>query len=481
MSIDEQTPQETATKPAGTARALVHWWREGARSAVFLTPRWTNLEATPALVACLILAQILLIIAGERLYVVGPAEFQWPVLMAGWSSVVASIWACWWVTAPHVKDNALDTPGPAAVFAMLNAQGLILCAVALAVLVPSFRWQMVDGGETVILALRLSGLALLAWMAAAQAMVLWRITNATRLTRIGACLLIVASVVVHAEVWPRELHWRPVDVPDAEEKLPEPLTLSQELFERQHAAAQSKLDLLGVQRPGVIDVYTITFAPYATEDVFRRESQLVAGVMGERFGAAGRSVQLVNHRDTVAEWPWATPLNLKRAIERIASTMDRDEDVLFIHLTSHGAADGKLSAWFWPLAVDELTPAMLRQWLDEAGVRHRIVSVSACFSGSWIPPLSDAGTLVMTAADAEHTSYGCGRKSELTFFGRALYDEALRRTWSFEKAHAAARTVIEQREKEAGKTDGFSNPQIVVGERMRDLLSRLESQQAASH
>mgnify|MGYP000623762907 CR=1 FL=1 len=24
----------------------------------------------------------------------------------------------------------------------------------------------------------------------------------------------------------------------------------------------------------------------------------------------------------------------------------------------------------------------------------------------------------MTAADADHTSYGCGRKSELTFFGR---------------------------------------------------------------
>jgi len=86
----------------------------------------------------------------------------------------------------------------------------------------------------------------------------------------------------------------------------------------------------------------------------------------------------------------------------------------------------------------------------------------------------------MTAADAEHTSYGCGRRSELTYFGRAMYDEAMRSTWSFEQAHAQARTVIEQREKEAGKSDGFSNPQIFVGERIRERLRVLEAQRAAA-
>jgi hypothetical protein len=79
----------------------------------------------------------------------------------------------------------------------------------------------------------------------------------------------------------------------------------------------------------------------------------------------------------------------------------------------------------------------------------------------------------MTAADAEHTSYGCGHKSELTFFGRAMYGEQLRTTHSFEVAHAQARKVIEQREKEAGKTDGYSNPQIAVGEAIRPKLAAL--------
>ena len=85
--------------------------------------------------------------------------------------------------------------------------------------------------------------------------------------------------------------------------------------------------------------------------------------------------------------------------------------------------------------------------------------------------------LVMTAADAAHTSFGCGRGSELTFFGRAMYDEQLRdTTLSFEAAHAAARDIIKKREEEAGKDDGYSNPQISVGPGIRPRLARLEEQ-----
>ena len=74
--------------------------------------------------------------------------------------------------------------------------------------------------------------------------------------------------------------------------------------------------------------------------------------------------------------------------------------------------------------------------------------------------------------------YGCGRGSELTYFGRAMYDEQLRSSWSFETAHARARTVIEQREREAGKSDGYSNPQIRVGDAIRTKLAALEAQRA---
>ena len=87
--------------------------------------------------------------------------------------------------------------------------------------------------------------------------------------------------------------------------------------------------------------------------------------------------------------------------------------------------------------------------------------------------LKSPGTLVMTASDAEHTSYGCGAKSELTYYTRAVFAEQLAvNTRSFEKALAAARPIIEAREIEGGKKDGFSNPQIDVGVNAKARIDR---------
>lgn len=258
---------------------------------------------------------------------------------------------------------------------------------------------------------------------------------------------------------------------------PEPppdLVLTQDVMEAQPVLLARRLNDLKPQRPGVTDLYVITFAPYSDEDVFRKESQMVAGVMAQRFDAQGRTIQLVNNVATVETWPWATRKNLQRTIEHVARLMDRNEDVLFIHLTSHGAVNGELYAGFWPMTVEPVTPTLLKAWLDEAGIRNRVISVSACYSGTWIKPLADAHTLIMTASDASHTAYGCGKESELTFFGRAVYDEQLRKqTLSFEQAYAAARKLIKERETAARKSDGYSNPQISVGNDIRAPLAKL--------
>lgn len=258
---------------------------------------------------------------------------------------------------------------------------------------------------------------------------------------------------------------------------PPDLVLTQDVMEAQPVLLAKRLSELQPQRPGVVDVYAITFAPYSDEDVFRKESRMVADVMAQRFDARGRGIQLVNSVSTTDQWPWATRKNLQRTLQHIAKLMDRDEDVLFIHLTSHGAQDGELFAGFWPMTVEPVTPWLLRAWLDEAGIRNRVISVSACYSGTWVKPLADAHTLIMTASDASHTAYGCGRESELTFYGRAVFDEQLRRhTLSFEQAHAAARELIRKRETAAHKSDGYSNPQINVGASIRERLERLQSE-----
>jgi hypothetical protein len=201
---------------------------------------------------------------------------------------------------------------------------------------------------------------------------------------------------------------------------------------------------------------------------------MVKEVLEDRFDAAGRVLQLVNHPTTSDQLPWATPLNLERAIAAMGEKMDREHDVLFIYLTSHAADDFKLEASNPPLDVDAASPGELRQALDNAGIVNRVIVVSACYSGGWLGPIADDHTLVMTAADATHTSFGCGSRSKLTFFGRAVFDEQLRRTHSLEAAFKAAVPVIKHREEEAGKDDGFSNPQMLVGEKIRPVLQALQ-------
>ena len=458
--------------------ALGAWWRQGARSAFLLKPDWTGLQTIPVNLVFLILVPWGLGIFFQRLYISGPAWFYWPTLQTGWWTTAIMLWACWVLVPRTLGDGASSPPTAASLFSMMAAQSLTISVVLSLIFIPMVRLgaDLQEAlGRWGSWAIWLSGAV---WQGIALLGLVWRSGARQPAPRILVGALLVGMLVVNQWFQPQP-YWYPA-APTTSDAREEPVKLTQEAMELQQTLLARNLEGLKPQRENAIDVYAITFAPYADDDVFRRESAMVAGVMQERFGASGRTIQMVNHRETLRELPWATPLNLQRAIQRIATLMDRDNDVLFIHLTSHGARDGKLVMRFWPLTIEPVTPQMLKHWLDDAGIRHRIVSVSACYSGSWIDPLADSGTLVMTAADSDHTSFGCGSGSALTYFGRAMFDEELRRTWSFETAHAAARLSIERREHEAGKTDGFSNPQIRIGAEMRERLARLESERAAA-
>ena len=472
---DFATEPNTATPHQPPPAAKGGWWQEGMRSAWLLRPRWPAEAASPALALWLTVAATIWQVAMHRQYIEGPARFYWPALMSGWLPTAVGAWVCWFLatnSAPARHDRA---PSASALFVVYAAQSLALSVIVGLVYIVLMRLGVLRGAEMVGWTAWLVWWASMLWFIAAQGLLFWRAGHGTARRR-GACVALLSAVAV-ASVWTQPLRlWYPDALEDAAGGADKPLELTPGALEAQMGALPKALAALGAQRPGVVDVYALTYAPYASEDVFLRESRMVAGVIEERFDARGRALQLVNHKSTVEMLPWATPANLARALSEIGARMDRDEDILFIHLTSHGAKSGRLSVEFWPLQIEAMTPDTLKAALDGAGIRHRVISVSACYSGSWLAPLANEHTLVMTASDAEHTSYGCGRGSELTYFGRAVFDEALRSTRSFESAHASARRVIEQREKDAGKKDGFSNPQIHVGAAIRERLQRLEQQ-----
>ena len=51
-----------------------------------------------------------------------------------------------------------------------------------------------------------------------------------------------------------------------------------------------------------------------------------------------------------------------------------------------------------PLELAPLTAPALRSLLDDAGIKWRIIVVSACYSGGFVDALQDDNTLIVTAA-----------------------------------------------------------------------------------
>lgn len=428
--------------------------------------------------ALLVVLELALSIGIGRLFVDGPATFAWRAGLAGWASFVLVAWACYALRPRTGSDNAgaSTAPDAAHLLTLLMAQALVLSTFSSLVWVLLTRTGAFEAGGT--WAYWAAWLVPASWGMLAQLVALLRAGERELPARVQAIYAILFATALTAYLAPNPHFWRQVEVQAADDA-PEPIRFTQDVVELQGELVAAQLEALAPQRAGVADMYTLTFAPFEGEEVFRRETRMVNQVMAKRFDAAGRGVQMLNHREHVDNMAWATPLNLQRAIAGLAEKMDLEEDVLFMHLTSHGARNGELAPSFWPLEVDPVTPADLRKWLDAAGIKNRVISISACYSGSWIAPLANDNTLVMTAADADHTSYGCGRKSQLTFFGRAMFDEQLRTsTLSFVDAHAAARKVIAKREKEAGKDDGYSNPQIKVGSKIGPYLEMMAQRRA---
>ena len=233
----------------------------------------------------------------------------------------------------------------------------------------------------------------------------------------------------------------------------------------------ARVDRMAPRVPGRVNVFFVGFAGYGEQRVFRKEAELARRVFGERFGSTARSLELVNDVRDRSTYPLATFENLAYALELIGRRMDRSEDVLVLVLTSHGSPDDGIAITNGKLLDDELSPRDVRQVLDRAGIRWRIIVASACYAGIFIRPLETQTTLMMTAADARHSSFGCADDRDLTYFGEALFKNSMPGACSLEDAFVHARRIIRERESDEGEI--HSNPQIFVGARMPAKLGAL--------
>lgn len=285
----------------------------------------------------------------------------------------------------------------------------------------------------------------------------------------GAVVLFGTAFVVHA-YFHRPDWWYPVRV--ADQRPPRQSPAAEQVLVRQPQLLAESLAALAAHRPGVTDLYFVGLGGDGGQDVFRKDVEAARTAVHERFDIDGRSVMLINNPDTLLVKPLATASNLRAALAAVGARIDAEEDVVLVFLTSHGSRDHKLSVEFRPLRLDPIDGAALRQMLDDAGIRWRIVVISACYAGGFIPALSDPRTVVMAAAAADRTSFGCSTDSEMTFFTDALFRQALIAEPSITGAFAKAHALVTAREKSEGLAPP-SDPQLFVGESMPAKLEAI--------
>jgi len=191
---------------------------------------------------------------------------------------------------------------------------------------------------------------------------------------------------------------------------------------------------------GETDIYTLGIAGWDEPDVFVKELDGGLEAIASVLPIKGRIVRLVNRHDTVKTVPLANFQNFAAAVHAIGNVMDKDSDVFILFMTSHGERTG--FALQLPSGSAELTPQQVAGTLDSEGIKNRVVIVSACFSGIFVPPLANDNTIVMTAADAEHSSFGCAPERDWTYFGDAFFRQSVHPGSDFADAFGHARTLI---------------------------------------
>jgi hypothetical protein len=231
------------------------------------------------------------------------------------------------------------------------------------------------------------------------------------------------------------------------------------------------LDAVGRANSPRPRAFFLGFAGVGEEKVFAQEIGLASRVLGERYDIGNRSVSLINDQRDLERAPLATVSGLRYALAGLASRMNLDQDVLILSISSHGSEDPAIVVSNSQLPLDDLTDEDLADALRESGIKWRVVIISACYAGAFIERLIDTQTIVITAAAADRTSFGCSNDRDLTYFGEAFYRDALPGARSLRDAFETAKVAIAARERSEHVTP--SEPQGYFGARMEAKLAAM--------
>jgi hypothetical protein len=461
------TPEIPKTRRQSAFKQLLGNLRRGLRLSLLLRVDSEEFQATPGALALLVLCDFFCNLAVSYFLVGRGGSFAWTAVPAFFFHLPLMLF-CGYLAGVTLARPLLVGALPAALIALSIPIELLH-----GVLERLVRFKQLEGLTSFLEAPHYY--RFFWWWVAAALVFLLRLAPAS-LTRRLALLLLFGALLVPLWFYPRADLW--VSAAESGGESGE-LHLTEKVLSTQARLLDGQLAGILPGSQGESHLYFVGFAGDATQDVFLKELLAAERLFTKRFGTLGRSIILANNPQTAATLPFASATNLYRTLARLGQVMNRDHDVLVLFLTSHGSRDHELSVNNTPLELDQLTPEMVRSMLRKAGIKWKVVIVSACFAGGFIDPLKDDQSLIITAADANSESFGCGYGENFTWFGEAFLGQALRDTFSFTEAFEKARETIRQWEDEQRETP--SNPQIWVGKEIARKLPALEKELAGKN
>jgi hypothetical protein len=197
-----------------------------------------------------------------------------------------------------------------------------------------------------------------------------------------------------------------------------------------------------------------------SEPVFDNAVERLAAFFKSRYGVIAE--RFTSRRQRAPSEHDATWQDISRV--GLAHRMAPGDACLF-YFTSHGDPGGLYMARHRSL----LPPEDLARLLDSVcGTRPTVVVVSACHSGTFLrPALTTANRVILTAARADRSSFGCSFKEELTVYDRCFLESwSASATWA--NLHGAVAGCVRAAE-QARRYRPPSEPQAYFGRLVRAL------------
>jgi len=146
-----------------------------------------------------------------------------------------------------------------------------------------------------------------------------------------------------------------------------------------------------------------------------------------------------------ADWPYATNENIAQVLKKIGG-LARPQDKVMVLLATHGNVNA-LGVNFANQNYPHLDSAFLNRAMAELRGKPVMVVMSACHSGSFLPLLAGPSRVVIAAAAADRSSFGCQFHSTNTYFIDALFNQTAPHEQSMVKLMDKAKTDVDLREK----------------------------------